>query len=113
MTKINFRRLIELSEDCFDRWFPLLINHLNPYASWAFGEQHGRLFETYGDKLAFVRAQDPRAIWTLVDGDEGCSMVSGMHFVNRIGYLVSTVLLANHLDVEVLLESGEDHEEVA
>lgn len=113
MTKQTVRRFIALSEDSFDRWFPLLVNHLNPNASWAFGEQNGCLFETYGDELAFVRAQNPRAIWTMVDGDEGCVLVSGMHFVNRIGYLVSTVLLPDHLDVEVLLESGEDHEEVA
>ena len=49
-------------------------------------------FETYGEELEFVRAQDPRAIWTLVDGDDGnLYIVNGYHFVNRINYFVTLV----------------------
>ena len=50
---------IELSEDEFDELFPPVQNHFNPNASWAFGDGPGCLFETYGEELAFVRAQTP------------------------------------------------------
>jgi hypothetical protein len=84
--------LIEMTEDEFDARYPLRRNHLNPHASWAFDDDGGCLFETYGEELAFVRQQDPHTIWTFVDGDDGDQyVVSGFHFVNRIGYLLSTV----------------------
>lgn len=51
--------LIEMSEDEFDAQYPLMPNHLNPHASWAYGEHRGCLFETYGQELAFVRQQPP------------------------------------------------------
>jgi len=111
---------IEMSEDEFDDQYPLLTNHLNPLATWAFGNGPGCLFETYGEELEFVRQQDPCTIWTLVDGDHGDQyVVSGFHFVNRIGYLVSTVPVPEGVDIEVRIpiqtepsdESGE-HEAV-
>lgn len=61
----------ELSEDEFDALFPLLPNLLNPSAAWTDSAGTGRLFETRGDELAFVARQDPRTVWTLVDGDDG------------------------------------------
>ena len=52
----------------------------------------GDKFETYGEELEFVRAQDPRCVWTLVDGDDGnLYIVDGYHFVNRINYFVTEV----------------------
>lgn len=96
---------IELSEDAFDALFPLVPNHLNANATWCLGGSGGCLFETFGEELEFVRAQDPRAVWTLIDGDhDGQYLVSGPHFVNRIGYLVSTVLLPEGVEAQVELE---------
>lgn len=49
-------------------------------------------FETYGDELQFVLAQDPRCIWTLVDGDDGnLYIVDGYHLVNRLNYFITEV----------------------
>jgi hypothetical protein len=43
-------------------------------------------------------------VWTLVDGDDGDQyLLSGFHFVNRIGYLVSTVAVPEGLDINVRL----------
>lgn len=93
---------IELTEDEFDDRFKLVPNHLNPNASWSYGDGPGCLFETYGEELAFVRQQDPLTVWTLVDGDDGdMYVVSGFHFVNRIGYLISTVPVPNTLTIQV------------
>jgi hypothetical protein len=46
-------------------------------------------FETYGEEVEFVKAQDPKHIWTEVDGDSGTYIVAGWHFVNRINYYVT------------------------
>ncbi|EAQ81502.1 hypothetical protein [Blastopirellula marina] len=82
---------IELTEDEFDQRFPLVSNHLNSHAGWAIGDGPGCLFETYGEELAFVRGQDVRFVWTLIDGDDGdMYLVGGFHHVNRIGYLISS-----------------------
>ncbi len=94
--------LIEITEDEFDATYPLITNHLRPDAGWVYGETGGCLFETYGEELAFVRELDPRTVWTLVDGDDGDQyLLSGFHFVNRIGYLVSTVPVPEAADIQV------------
>ncbi len=96
---------IELSEAEFDAQFPLLQNHLNPNATWCFDEDRGCLFETYGPEFEFVRHQNPQSVWTLVDGDHDTQyLLSGIHFVNRIGYLISTVSLPEGLEAQVQLD---------
>lgn len=51
---------------------------------------NSRLFETYGDDLAFVNSCDKLHVWTLVENDQGGeTIIEGMRFVNRIGYFVT------------------------
>jgi hypothetical protein len=96
--------IIDLSEDAFAAQYPLRTNHLNPTAGWACGEAAGCLFETFGEELAFVRRQDPRTVWTLIDGDDGDQYLqSGFHVVNRLGYLVSTVPVPEGATIQVHL----------
>lgn len=105
---------IQLTEDEFDARYPLVPNHLNPSAGWGLGDGPGCLFETYGEEFAFVRRQNPRCVWTLVDGDDGVALASGLHFVNRVGYLISTVPIRDNTFIEVSLDtSAEDGEEDA
>ncbi|HMP04538.1 MAG TPA: hypothetical protein PKC45_18780 [Gemmatales bacterium] len=104
--------LLELTEDEFDDSFKLVPNHLNPNASWSYGDGPGCLFETYGEELALVRQQDPATVWTLVDGDDGdMYVVSGFHFVNRIGYLISTVPVNNSLTIHVHVPMSRDQDD--
>lgn len=99
---------MELTEEEFETRFPLRENHLNPQASWG-DELGGCLFETYGEELEFVRQQDPRTVWTLVDGDDGDLCVhSGFHFVNRIGYLLSREPLPDGQELQVRIPMDED-----
>lgn len=106
--------IIELSEEEFDTQYPLRTNHLNPAASWAYGEGGGCLFETYGEELAFVREQDPRTVWTFIDGDEGDQYVlSGFHLVNRIGYLISTVPVPERTTIQVRIPIQSEEDAVA
>jgi len=93
---------IQLSEDEFDERYPLLSNHLNRDAGWVYGDGPGCLFETYGEEVEFVRSQDPRTVWTFVDGDDGDQyVISGFHVVNRIGYLISTMPVPKGTSIEV------------
>lgn len=51
---------------------------------------HGsRIFETYGDDLAFVNSCDKLHVWTLVETDNGDRIIEGCRFVNRLGYFVT------------------------
>ena len=81
---------IELTEEDFHARYALVPNHINLSAGWSYGDARGCLFETYGEEFAFVRRYDTRKVWTLVDGDAGdLYLVSGLHFANRVGYLLS------------------------
>jgi hypothetical protein len=95
---------IELTEDEFDDRYTLKSNHLNSSAGWAIGDSGGCLFETYGEELSSVRQQDPCTVWTLTDGDDGdMYLISGYHFVNRIGYLLSTIPIPEDVTIQVHL----------
>lgn len=70
-------------------------------------------FETYGEELEFVRAQDPRCIWTLVDGDDGnLYIVDGYHLVNRVNYFVTEVPFeGKFMEVPYYIFDEEEEEE--
>lgn len=94
--------VLELNEDEFDAQFPLVTNHFDPHASWAFDDERGCLFGTHGAEIRFVSEQDPRTVWTLVDTDgDDQAVISGFHFVNRVGYLVSKVPVPEGVLIEV------------
>ena len=107
---------IQLTENQFDDQFPLVTNHLNPNASWSFGDGEGCLFETYGEELEFIRKQDPNRIWTFVDGDDGdLYVISGFHYVNRIGYLLACDPIPDNtlIEVHIPMDSHDEPEEEA
>jgi hypothetical protein len=82
--------VLKLTEDDFAGRFPLVTNHINPSATWAYGDGPGCLFETFGPEFEYVRRYDPRKVWTVVDGDGGdMFVINGLHMVNRVGYLLS------------------------
>jgi hypothetical protein len=103
--------ILEITEDEFDATYPLRSNHLNPNASWVIGDRTGCLFETYGEELDFVRKQDPRTIWTLLEGeDDDQLLLNGYHFVNRIGYLISTNPVPEDQTIQVTISTFSEGE---
>ena len=95
----------EYTEDQFYDKFNLVDNHIDKNAGF-----DGKLFETYGKELEFVRemAKENRVV-TIIEtyGDEvdefGDSIpnmyyTSGMHHVNRIGYLITTEPIENEFE---------------
>jgi hypothetical protein len=62
----------------------------------------GHMFETYGEEVEFVKAQDENRIWMYGDGDDGGSYIwSGWGFVNRIGYFITEVPFPNNTTIQV------------
>lgn len=106
---------IELTQDEFDARYPLRPNHLNPSAGWALSDAGACLFDTRGEEFAFVMRQNPRTVWTLLDGDDGdMYVVNGLHFVNRVGYLLSTIPVTDNVTVQVHLPmSSEEDSDLA
>ena len=45
-------------------------------------------FDTHGEQGDFVAEQDPKYVWTEVDGEGGYYIINGYHYVNRIQYFV-------------------------
>ena len=93
---------IEITAQEFEDQYPVITNHLDDNASWTLDDQPGCMFETFGEELEFVRQQEPRTIWTLMQGDDDVDyLLSGYHLVNRIGYLISTVPVPDGVDIQV------------
>ena len=97
-----------LTEEQFYEKYELIENHLEDNASF-----DGCLFETYGDELLVVQqmAKENRVI-TIIEGDEEVEddfgeptidmyYVSGMHLVNRIGYLITKEPIKEEFQVKL------------
>lgn len=100
--------MIYLTEEQFYEKYELIENHLEDNASF-----DGCLFETYGDELLVVQqmAKENRVI-TIIEGDEEIEndfgeptlnmyYVSGMHLVNRIGYLITKEPIKEEFQVKL------------
>lgn len=77
----------EITIDEFEEYLPIE-NMFDDNASL-----DGVMFETYGNELEYVQSVHgltPNRVWTYVDGDDdNPCIISGFHFVNRIGYLIT------------------------
>jgi len=70
--------------DEFDARYELEPNPYDSFAAW-----EGHWFETFGQELKYVETRDAKRVWTLLDAEDQLWIVSGFHYVNRVGYLVS------------------------
>ncbi len=96
---------IELSEDAFAAMFQPQANHLDANATCDWGNGYGTLYETFGEELEYVKQQPAAYIWTWIHGDDGEFIVSGFHFVNRIGYFICPRPVPDGVHIEVELET--------
>ncbi len=94
-------KFIEMTEEEWFETYKPIPNHLDENASFNDGE-HGYMFETYGDEVEFVKAQDENRIWMYGDGDDGGSYIwSGWGFVNRLGYFITEVPFPDNTTIQV------------
>ena len=74
-------------DDEYDAWalrFKPVENHLVEDAAFS-----GLMFETFGNEVEHVKKQPDEHVWTWIEGDGGTFIVSGPHFVNRLGYFIT------------------------
>jgi len=105
----------QLTEEQFDEHYKLIQNHIDDNASF-----DGHMFETFGEELEFVhKMADENRVVTILETegdpnfdydkafDEGLDTpldmcyVSGMHLVNRIGYLITKEPIREEFEVEL------------
>ncbi len=98
----SYTPLVLYEDDFVARYTPMP-NVLNENASFDFGDG-GCLYETFGSELEYVRAQAPQHVWTIIETDGELAIVSGYHFVNRLGYILTAVNWQAGNDVYVELE---------
>lgn len=93
----------------FVQVFQPVENHLDGNAS-----HEGKMFETYGQELEFVRNGGHAAeqIWTMLDVDGRAYLMSGYHHVNRMGYFVTKVPIWPGADIEIPLDDNESQSAV-
>ena len=96
----------EISEDDFLARFKPVPNHIDSNASF-----DGCMFETFGEELAHVRAQDSNLVWTALDCDGQLRIESGFHFVNRLGYLIASVATEPNFTYSVVCEDLTERDE--
>ena len=96
---MNNERFIEMDLDEWAATYKPIKNHIDTNASF-----DGEMFETYGEELEFVKAADEDRIWMYGDGDDGGMYIwNGWHFVNRIGYFITSVPCPPDTTIQVLV----------
>lgn len=97
-------------EQTFEWWleeYKPITNHIDSNASFQDEDGNGIMFETFGEELEFVKAQDPRCIWTYGDGDDGGGYIwNGYHYINRIGYFITEVPCPENTTVQVQVDES-------
>lgn len=90
----------------YDEWF----EEYQPIINEIAGDEQYQ-FETYGDELQYVLQQDDKHIWTEMDGDQGISIVSGYHLVNRIQYYITKKPWTEDTEVPISIDKQCDCQE--
>jgi hypothetical protein len=100
---------IELDYDVWVETYRPIVNNIDMHASFDNG-QGGTMFETYGEEIEFVKAQDENRIWMYGDGDDGGGYIwSGWGFVNRLGYFITEVPCPPDTTIQIQVsESAEE-----
>jgi hypothetical protein len=76
-----------LHEDAFYAYFKPYRHPESQHSIWG-----GHGLENFGKDFELVRRLNPHCVWTVVDGEHGEQWITpGIHYVNRICYLVTEV----------------------
>ncbi len=96
---------IELSEDAFAAMFQPQANHLDANATcdWATATAHSTKHSARN--LSTSSSNPPPISGHGSHGDDGEFIVSGFHFVNRIGYFICPRPVPDGVHIEVELET--------
>lgn len=88
----------------FDEWEEKYKPIKNPFTGDIF-------FETIEDEFAIVAKSNPLTVWTDMDCDGYNYIMSGKHFVNRMGYYITEVpYKEGEMDIIIILSTPDDEE---
>jgi len=93
--------MINITEEQFEEQYTPIKNHLDENASF-----DGCMFETFDDEYDFVkRMAEQNKVWTIIEGDNNKMYYStGVHLVNRLGFLVTEEPYKFETEVTIILE---------
>jgi len=86
--------MLVLHEDAFYEYFKPYRHPNARHDIWG-----GYGLETFGADFELTCRLDPSYVWTVIDGDCNQWITTGVHYVNRVCYLV-TEIAHNDLNVE-------------
>ena len=93
-----------IDETAFIEWFRPKPNHLEFDSGFDFG-CGSCLFSAAGKSFKHVLAQNRRHVWTVLEGDEGQLFIeSGLHIVNRLGYIITSEPIEDGATYSVILD---------
>lgn len=81
--------VITMTTDEFNERYKPIKNHLDGNASF-----DGCMYETYGEEMGHVlnvHETEPNRVWTVLDVDGRTIISNGLHYVNRLGYMITEV----------------------
>jgi hypothetical protein len=99
-----------LTEDEFYAQFNPAKNHIDDNAAF-----DGCMYETYGRDINYINAiaKDPKTkdrLWTIIEAEGKMFYVSGFHYVNRFGYIITEESVPENIEYDVELDTEVDHE---
>jgi hypothetical protein len=108
------KKQITISEDEFYEKYNPIKNHFRDDALDA-AAFDGFMFETYGEEVKFVEDHIDcpvckRGIWTIIEAEGNLYFVSGFHYVNRVGYLLTEEFVEVDTEIEVKIDNEIDDE---
>jgi hypothetical protein len=97
------------TSDWVAKYKPINCNPDNPQG--AFELFAGAMLDTDEESLAKVKASDPLNVWTLIDNGDEQFLKNGVHFADRMGYIITEVPYAETdgiilVEDEVQIESA-------
>ena len=84
------------------------VEQFQPIRNVFSNDEDQQMFETYGAELDFVQNVPIDRVWTYLDVDGGSVTTNGFHYVNRIGYFITTVPAEEDTEYEIDLHNDPD-----
>ena len=88
---------VSLTWSEFVEQFKVMPNHLSK-------DPDQQMYETYGEEVEYVNTIPNDRVWTYLDTDGGSVTTNGFHYVNRIGYFITTLPAEEDTEYEIDLE---------
>jgi len=99
----------QLNWDEFLEKYKPIQNHIDNNASY-----NGCLFETYGNEYQYIQSiaeNYPNRIWTILS-DGNVEAVSGWHYVNRLGYMVTELPVEDGEFISIISDDYDDNDDL-